>query len=277
MAAADATATPVLWRVSAWIGVHLGRPVLTPLAGAVALFSAGYGAVKSLWLERGRPASAFALLRRATAEQVYWTALHPWRFFLIIGLVFGLLTLVLLDQFLRPLGFAARVPGIADHTLMVEVLPLVIAMILIARSGTAISTELGYMGVRRQVEALELMGVNRDFLIVLPRLLGGVLATVMIWTATSAAALIGGTLVARSLGLVGDATTVPAVLGAVQWPAVLAGLVKAALFGTIIPLSACVQGLRVGSSYTDIPKANAAAATRALVLCIAVNVVVSLL
>ena len=274
---AKPSAIGVMSVAGGWVGLHVGRPLLSAIGGAGAVARAGYAACKSLWLERRRPWSAFALLRRAAAEQVYWTALHPWRFFLGIGLVFGLLTLVLLDQFLRPLGLAARVPALADRTLMVEVLPLIIAMTLIARSGTAIATELGYMSVRRQTESLELMGINRDFALVLPRLVGGVLATVMLWVGMSAAALVGGTLIARAVGAVGDGTTVLAVVDAVEWTSVAAGLVKAAAFGAVIPLSACVEGLRVGASYTQIPKANAAAATRALVLCIAINVVVSLI
>ena len=264
---------------AAWIGVTFGRPLLGSLHRAGDVFRLGYRAVKSAWLERGRlvEGEAFGLMRQVIAEQIYWSVIHTWRFFLLVGLLLGLLVITLLDGFLTPLGLGDRTPGLACRTLLVEVLPLIFALMLIARSGTAIATELGYMAVRRQIEALELSGINREFMIVLPRLIGGMLATVSLWAYASAAALLGGTMLGQALGLLGPAATPADLVNAIDARHVALGVAKSAIFGAVIPLSACVEGLAVRGAYTEIPKANVGAATRALVLCLVLNVPFSLL
>src|SRR6202020_946151 len=57
-----------------------------------------------------------------------------------------------------------------------EIAPLLTALIVIARSGTAVASEIGNMRVNREIEALESMGIHPLGFIVFPRLLGGMVS-----------------------------------------------------------------------------------------------------
>jgi len=93
--------------------------------------------------------------------------------------------------------------GRGDHgwVLFRELSPLVVAGIVIARSATAIVVEIGNMRVNGEIHALEVLGVNLDRLIVLPRLLGMLISVPLLTVVFCAAAFWGGYWAAELSGL----------------------------------------------------------------------------
>lgn len=258
--------------MSGWVD-RLGRWGVGRGQELLATYLVPYAAVKGMWLERGRGGR---LVVGSTASQVYFTAVEPLPVFLLIAVSSGAFVVAAADALMRPNGLAPHVPAVVAQALVAEVMPLMIAVILTGRSGTAISTELGYMKVTQEVEALEASGVNIDYFLVLPRLLGLVLSSVGLTVVTGAAALVGGFLLAQGLGLVAAGLRLDQILTALAPVTLLIALGKATLFGFTIAAISCFHGLAVEHHFAEIPRANVRGSVRGYLGCFLLNAVISL-
>ena len=255
------------------ISGRLGRWAADWTREKLAIGSMPFGAVKGAVLEKGR---GNRLVVRAVAEQIYYTAIEPLGVFLVIALTIGTFAVVLSDALMRPNGLAPHVPSVIAHSLVRELLPIVIAVVLIGRTGTAIATELGYMRVSDEVEALEAVGINIDYFLVLPRLLGVTLSALGLTVVLSAAALVGGFFVGDSLGMVPAGLRLHQIAQAVTPLTVAFALGKSSLFGLMISSINCFHGLAVGRVFTDIPRANVRGALQCYLACFLLNAALSL-
>jgi phospholipid/cholesterol/gamma-HCH transport system permease protein len=251
----------------------LGRGVLRRSAELVQIATLPYSAAKGAIVERGR---GWRLVTRTAAAQVYYTGVEPLPLFCVIGVICGLFTVGLADALLRRTGLGAEVAPVVAIATVREVVPIVLGLILVGRSGTAIATELGYMRVNHEVDALDAVGINIDYYLVLPRILGVTLATVGLCVVVSGTALVGGFLAAELLTLVSVALHLSAVLESVTPATMVYALLKACVFGVVISAVNCFHGLAVGSSYTEIPRANVRGAVACYIVCFALNAVISI-
>ena len=231
-----------------------------------------YAALKGAALEgrRGR-----RMVVGSAATQLYFTAIQPLPMFLFIGVTCGFFTIVISDTLMRPNGLAPYVPIVVAQSVVREVVPLVIALVLIGRSGTAISTELGYMKVNEEIDALDAAGINVDYFLVLPRIAGVTSAAVTLTVSMSAAALIGGYLLGSALNLLSVALEFEQIIRSLTPQTVILALLKAATFGVLIATINCFHGLLVGRSFTEIPRANVRGAVQCYIACFLVNATIS--
>ncbi len=233
-----------------------------------------YAGLKGAVLERGR---GRRLVVGSAATQVYFTAVEPLLMFLLVAVSCGFFAIVLADRLMRPNGLAPYVPAVVTQSVVRELVPLLIALVVIGRSGPAIATELGYMRVNHEIDALEVAGMNIDYLVVLPRVVGVTLATLGLTVAMSAAALFGGYLLAASLDLVSVGLRFEQVLAALDLRTIGFSLAKACAFGLVISLVNCHYGLAVTSSFTEIPRANVRGAVACYLACFVLNGALSVL
>jgi phospholipid/cholesterol/gamma-HCH transport system permease protein len=238
-------------------GLELGRIGLLP-----------YQAVKGAVIEKGR---GKRLVLRALAAQVYFTAVQPIAVFAFIALFSGFTFIVVSDILLRRNGLTSYIPAVVVTGLVREVLPLLLGLVLIGRSGNAIATELGYMRVNQEVDALDAAGVNIDWYLVFPRIVGVTIAAVGLMVVMGAIALAFGFALGNLLGFVSVALTFRHILAAMRFTTITFALSKALLFGLVIGTVNSHYGLSVGRSYTEIPRANAQGTILSLLLCFGVN------
>lgn len=252
---------------------HVGLRAEEKTAQFVEMLHLAYGAAKGFVLERRR---GRRLLWRSIATQIYFTAIEPLPFFALTAVIFGFVLIVQSDHILPKYGLGVYVPAVIVTGLVREVSPLVVAMILIGRSGPAIATELGYMKLNQEVDALDLSGVNTDYYLVLPRIVGVTFATIAILVAFCTIALVGGFVVGEVTNLISISLLFQSVLDAVSFPLVCYALLKATIFGTTIAVANCYHGLSVRQSFTEIPKANVRGVQHSLVICFIANALISI-
>jgi phospholipid/cholesterol/gamma-HCH transport system permease protein len=240
---------------------------------AASLVLLPYVAIKGAVIERGRGRRQ---VLHAVASQIYYTAVEPLPFFGVLGVTMGLLTIVLADKLLRGSGLGAQVPSVVSIAIVREIVPLIVALVLVGRSGTAIATELGYMRVNHEIAALDSLGINIDYFLVLPRLAGVALGAVGLTVVTAAAGLVGGFLLGEALGMVSVGLRLLDIVATMHADTVLYAVFKALLFGSTISAFNCAEGLAVGRSFTEIPRANVRGAVRCYVACFMLNVAVSI-
>src|SRR5262245_66367444 len=155
--------------------------------------------------------------------------------------------------------------------LVTEAAPLFVAIVVIGRSASVMSTELALMKVRGEIRHLEHMRIDpRDYL-ALPRVLAltaSLLATTFYYQVIS---VIGGFLVCTLLLHVSFVEQMQLLLEALTARALILSGVKTVVFGLVIGTIACFSGLYAGNTINDVPRAQIEAYMRSLTLLVLID------
>ena len=212
-------------------------------------------------------------VRSVVARQILFTGIEALPLTLLIAVLAGLSIVAQTQLWLNRLGQSGMLGPILVAVIVREIGPLLVTLVIIGRSGTAIATEMAYMTVRKEIDVLDAQGVDPMVYIVMPRVIG-VAASVMCLTVcfilfSFASGFIMGVLLGVTPGAPWVFTS--SVTQAVT-PSVLLNLgVKTLLPGLMVGSICCIEGLSVKGSVTEVPQA----ATRAVVRTIAATLIVS--
>lgn len=179
----------------------------------------------------------------------------------LLGFLIGLITAFQSAIPLKQFGADLFVANLVGLSLLRELGPLLTAVILAGRSGSAFAAEIGTMKVNEELDALTTMGLDPMRFLVLPRVLAGTLLTPLLSLFLCLAGLIGAGLVMLSFGYPPEAY-VNQLLLALRHGDLLGGLAKAVVFGFLVSAIGCRAGLATGSGAASV----GAATTRAVVL-----------
>ncbi|HQL47251.1 MAG TPA: ABC transporter permease [Holophaga sp.] len=200
-----------------------------------------------------------------TLLQVRFTALQALPLTLLAALLLGGITLLQVFGQLSSFGAEAYLSQLLARLVIRELGPLLVGIIVIARSGTAIAAEMASIQLSGEVDALSATGVDPVQFLLVPRVLGGMISVFTLVVFFDAAALLGGFAVAAlrvELSLPFFLEALGQALGGRELAITAA---KALLFGALVPLLCAGFGLRVGRSSTEIPQAVTRAAVISLV------------
>lgn len=200
-----------------------------------------------------------------TKLQVRFTALDALPLALLTALLLGGITLIQVYAQMSGFGAEAYLSRLLAQVVIRELGPLLIGVIVIGRSGTAIAAELASIKLSGEVDALSAMGLNPIQYLLLPRILGGVLSVFTLIVIFDTAALLGGFLLAWSRLPLSPHAFLHALGLAIGWRELAITFTKALVFGAMIPMVCASSGLRVRRSSTEIPQAVTAAAVSSLV------------
>jgi phospholipid/cholesterol/gamma-HCH transport system permease protein len=158
-----------------------------------------------------------------------------------------------------------------------ELGPILTAFIIIARSGTAIATELGNMVVSHEIEAYISVGVDPIAYLVVPRFLGVIVSMMALTLYFQFFGLIGSFLVAQFMKPIPFREYFRNLLSTLQARDILSSLAKSFLLGIIVSVVATYQGFKVGAAVTEIPKAAIRSVGQGFVLCFLANALITLI
>jgi len=170
---------------------------------------------------------------------------------------------VLCLQGLRAFGLfnaQSMVGATVELSLARELAPVFAGLMLTARTGSAIATELGTMRVTEQIDALETMAVDSRQYLIMPRVLAGLAMLPVLTVIFNVVAMFGAYLVAMAAGLSG-AEFQGQIARLTDLSDILNGLVKAGIFGYVVCLIACVRGYHAEGGAAGVGNAT----TRAVV------------
>ena len=212
---------------------------------------------------------------RVFTRQILFTGVDALVVVSAIALMLGLIIIAQAATQLPKVGAGALLGNIIVVVVIRELGPLLTAFIVVGRSGTAIATELGNMRVRQEVTALELMGVRVTRLIVMPRLVGMVIAMVCLTLYFDAVAVLGGFVVAKAELTVPFEVFAEAVTRSLSLTDVVVTAVKSVLFGTTVATICCYHGLSVRSSSTEVPQQTTRAMINSVTICLVLDILVT--
>lgn len=198
------------------------------------------------WL--GRPAVKHVLIR-----QLYFTGVQGLPWILVIALCAGVLMVYTIVIFAKGVEDMSLIGELVNKLLLQEVAPLAVAVLLLARSGVAVVTEIGYMHIRGEPLLLASLGIDLDAYLHVPRLVAFALCGLILTVVFVGASLwVGGLAVAMAGGL-----PFAQFLAEVQHGASLGGAVLMVTKAAIYPLLCCAmllfQGCQVGSNPNQVP------------------------
>jgi len=161
--------------------------------------------------------------------------------------------------------------------IMRELGPLLTAFIVIARSATAIATEIAGMVISHEVEAYISIGVDPIEHIAVPRFLGVTASLFLLNIYFSVFGLAGSYLVAQIFSSAPMDAYFGGLLQHLTFRDIILSLTKSLFFGAIISIVAVIEGFSVERASTEVPVAGLRAVSGAFALCIVVNVLLSAL
>lgn len=172
---------------------------------------------------------------------------------------------------LSSLGGDRFVGGLVSISMAREAAPVLAAVVVAARVGSAIAAEIGSMKVTEQIDALRALAVSPIYYLVVPRFLAGVLMLPVITIFANIAGVAGGYVVAVYSAGISDAVFLTSAREMLLWRDLALGIVKTFVFGAIIALVGCDRGLRTEGGAAGVGRSTTEAVVVSIVLIYVAN------
>ncbi len=185
----------------------------------------------------------------------------------IVALIAFLVSVILAylgAQELQQFGAVTFVADLVTIGVLRELGVLLTAIIVAGRSGSAFTAEIGFMQLNEEVDALQAIGLDPFELLVLPRILGLMLALPLLTVLADVIGLIGGGLLCHVLLQMPLIEYLGRVRGAIASTTFWVGIIKAPVFAALIALSGCYNGMRVHTSSRELGRLTTLAVVQAI-------------
>lgn len=189
----------------------------------------------------------------------------------IVGLLCFLIGVVLAYQLgaqLKTYGANIFIVYLTGVAILREFAPLITAIILAGRTSSAFTAEIGSMKVNQEIDALMTMGLSPNEFLVLPKIIGLMLAFPLLIFWADVFGVLGSMFMAKISLNIGYLSFIHEFANSVELKQLLIGFSKAPLFALIIGLVGCYQGFQVGSSADSIGKMTTKSVVQAIFLII---------
>jgi phospholipid/cholesterol/gamma-HCH transport system permease protein len=158
------------------------------------------------------------------------------------GMVLGFQGFYSLSRF----GSDAFLGPMVGLALIKELGPVISALMVTGRAGSAIAAEIGIMRISEQIDALELMGLNPYRYLIVPNLLAGIISLPLLTAVFDVVGILGGYLIGVKLLGVGGGTYFGEMANYVEMSDIMEGIYKSVSFGVIIVWVCCFKGFYTG-------------------------------
>lgn len=168
------------------------------------------------------------------------------------------------------------------YTILVAIIPrelstLLTALIVIARSGTAISTELGNMNINNETLAIYSFGISPVAYLAVPRVIGMVISVVCLTIYFNVAAFATSGFVSFLSAAVIPTQFLYDLFTALSVTDLLISVVKSAFFGFFIGVIACYNGFKVQKAITEVPQRTIKTVVNSVATLVILDIIVTAL
>jgi phospholipid/cholesterol/gamma-HCH transport system permease protein len=191
----------------------------------------------------------------------------------LVGFTIGVVLAYLMSRQLRLFGADTFIVNILGLSIIRELGPMLAAILIAGRSGSAITAQIGVMRVTEELDAMRVMGIPKGYRLVLPRAIALAIAMPLISVWTTLAALLGGMLAADVVLGVTPAYFFATLPRAVAISNLWLALGKSVVFGLLIALIGCHYGLRVKPNTESLGQGTTASVVTAITVVLLVDAV----
>jgi phospholipid/cholesterol/gamma-HCH transport system permease protein len=197
----------------------------------------------------------------------------------IVGLLSLLLGVVVAyqgaDQ-LRQYGANIFVADLVGLSMLREFAPLITAITIAGRSGSAFAAQIGTMAVTEEIDAMRTLGIAPLELLVVPKVIALVIALPLLTVFADVLGVAGGMLMARSQLDVGYTEFLDRMAKAVSVTSYMVGIAKAPVFAIIISLVGCFQGFRTRGGADSVGQQTTRSVVQSISLVIVADALFSI-
>ena len=239
------------------------------------LYSLGFftRVLKGVWyfIRRGQAA------RKILIMQILFTFVEALSISALLAIGIGAAVNIIGMPFLSSISQERLIYPLLITIITRELGPLLTAFIIIARSATAIATEIAGMVISHEVEAYISVGVDPIEHLAVPRFLGVTISLFMLNIFFNIFGLVGSYAVAQVFNPLPASVYFNNLLETLTLPDILVSIVKSITFGIFISIVAITRGLEVERASTEIPVAGLKSVGAAFGWCISMDILISAL
>lgn len=194
----------------------------------------------------------------------------------IVGMISGLLGLIIAFMSavqLKQYGANIFVAALVSVAMVRELGPIMTAIVVAGRSGSAFAAEIGTMKVSEEVDALAAMGFDPIRFLVAPKLLAAVVVVPILTMFADLCGILGGMVVGVFMLDVTVTTYVAETLKSLSFVHFTIGLLKSAFFALVIAWIGCLRGFQVSGGASSVGEATTSAVVTSIFLIIVVDAI----
>ena len=185
----------------------------------------------------------------------------------LVGFLMGLIMAFQAAIPMRQFGAEIYVANLVGLSMVRELGPLMTAIVLAGRSGSAFAAELGTMKVNEEIDALITMGLDPVQFLVVTRIIAAVIMTPLLTLFADLIGVMGGSIVLVSMGY-SLATYFNQIASMVTYMDILGGLFKSVVFGLMVAGIGCLRGLQTEMGATAVGDSTTQAVVGGIVLIV---------
>ncbi|MGB5259221.1 MAG: MlaE family lipid ABC transporter permease subunit [Gammaproteobacteria bacterium] len=262
-------AAPAARPAEPWLTVLSGR-----LDDAIDMLAFLGESVMALFLAIRHPGS---IRWRELLDDVYQTGINALP---IVGLLSFLMGVVIAYQGavqLKLYGANIYVADLVGHSMLRELAPLLTAILICGRTGSAYAAKIGTMKVREEIAALQTIGVPPIDLLVLPKLMSLIIVMPLLSVYADILSVFGGMVMANAQLGIGFSAFLERLGEAISFSTFMIGIGKAPVFAVIIAIVGCFQGFKVEGSAESVGRHTTISVVQSIFLVIIVDAMFSIL
>ncbi|MBZ0105358.1 MAG: MlaE family lipid ABC transporter permease subunit [Sulfuricella denitrificans] len=198
----------------------------------------------------------------------------------IVGLLSFLMGVVVSYQGAEQLaryGASIFVADLVGLSMLREMSPLLTAIIVAGRSGSAFTAQIGTMKVTEEVDAMRTIGIAPMDFLVLPKLMALIIAVPLLTVYADILGVVGGMVMAKTQLGINFEDFADRLDDAVSLSSYIVGLGKALVFAVIVGIVGCFQGFQVGGSADSVGRQTTISVVQAIFLVIVMDAVFSII
>jgi phospholipid/cholesterol/gamma-HCH transport system permease protein len=208
-------------------------------------------------------------------RQILFTGFEALPLIGFIALAIGGLVIMQGYELLSNFGQGIWVHIILVRVVVGELSGIITALVVIARSGTAISTELGNMVVSREMNLLRSFGISPLVYLVVSRIIGVVIAMAVLTLYFNIIAVVGGWLFSQFFNNLEFRAFVNDFFSQLRLSYILMGFLKSVVFGLIIAITASYHGMSVQRASTEVPQRTIRAVVSSIFTVIITDIIIT--
>lgn len=210
----------------------------------------------------------FRLILGETIKQIFETGVRAIPIVVVISVLIGVVMAFQAAGQLEQFGAKIFVVDLVSISITREMGVLLAAVMVAGRSGSAFAAALGTMKLNEEIDALWVLGLNPNQVLVVPRILGLLIALPMLTVFANLAGIAGGALIAIGTMDIGSVQFFERVASSTEFNDVLVGMVKAPAFAILIAVTGTLRGLQVEHSAEELGRLTTVAVVQSIFLII---------
>lgn len=182
----------------------------------------------------------------------------------LIGMIFAFVGVMQLKLF----GAGLYTADLVAVAMVREMAPIMTAIIMAGRTGAAYAAQIGTMKVNEEIDALTTLGINEIDYLVTPRVIALIVMMPMLTLYGSLMGILGGAMVGLAMLDVSLVQYVEQTIASLKLNSLFGGLFKCIVYGSLVALAGCQQGIACGSSAMAVGQATTKAVVMGIMLIV---------